>query len=165
MKAWLEFWRGRQSRERMAILLALLALLVLAFDSLVHVPLREAREAAEARLESNRELVAWMSGAVREIEQRGGPAAGPTPRPGGSPMLAAERLAGETGIAEAMQSRQPAGDQGVRVEFEAVVFDDLLQWVDQMQDREALMVTRARITPVEGAPGKVEAMIVLERES
>ncbi|MGC9456361.1 MAG: type II secretion system protein GspM [Halothiobacillaceae bacterium] len=165
MSAWLEFWRGRQPRERIAITLALLALLVLAFDSLVHVPLREARESAEARLESNRELVAWMRQAVTEIQRQGGPPDQSTSSAQGSPMLAAERLAAEAGIVEAMQRRQPAGNSGVRVEFEAVTFEDLLGWIDRMQQQEALEVTRARIAPVEGVPGQVEAMLVLERDS
>jgi len=160
------FWDARQRREKLVLVLAGIALLALLYDSLIYQPLATARQQANTQLEANRELVAWMSEAVTTLQARGGGSPGTSASGSGqSPMIAAERLAREAGVAEALQRREPAGRQGVRVAFEAVPFNDLIRWMALMQSREGLTVNRARMVPVEDQPGRVDVEISLERPS
>lgn len=63
-----------------------------------------------------------------------------------------------------LKRSQPTTNDGIRVEFENVVFDDLVLWLGDLSDQHAMHVSSGSFTAVAKAgPGHINATLTLER--
>jgi len=64
-----------------------------------------------------------------------------------------------------LKRSQPTNNNGIRVEFEHVVFDDLVLWLGDLSDQHAMHVTSGSFSAAANAdPGRINATLTLERE-
>jgi len=63
-----------------------------------------------------------------------------------------------------LKRSQPTTKDGIRVEFENIVFDDLVLWLGDLSDQHAMHVSSASFSvAARAAPGRINATLTLER--
>lgn len=158
MKAWLA---GLEPRDRRLLLVAALLLGLLLIYALLADPLLSAYRERAARVEQQRAELAWMQEAaarIRQLRADGGSGAGL----GGRSLLAVvDGSAREAGLGNALRRVRPDGSLAVRVWFEGVPFDALVEWLGRL-DREFQVQVRLITLERQPEPGRVHAQLTLE---
>ena len=160
MRAWFASLAPRE--QRVVLAGTAVAVLVLVY-LLVVEPVAAAFAERERRVESLQSQIEWMRGAAAEVASL---RAGGARSRGGSeqpPYLAIDQALRGAGLPQP-QRLEPDGDNGARLEFDAVPFDPLVQIIGRLRSESGLRVTRARIQRAD-APGTVSARLTFERES
>ncbi len=149
-----------EPRERLFLTVGAIALGVILFFLVVVQPLRQYRVHAEDRVNAQRELVAWMRGAVDVLRERG-PATS-RPASGGSLLALADSSARAAGLAQSLQRIQQDGESAVRIRLEGANFDSMILWLDNLEKRSGITATDMTVDRAEGA-GLVNATLTLAR--
>lgn len=160
MNAW---WRSRTPREQWTLGVGGLSLLVVVLWLGVIDPLEQAARRAEARFSAARELDAFMVRVSEEAERR---------RAAGQPvgeLATVASLSGlvsastaEAGFGQALKRVVPEENGAVRLWFEAVPFDDLLDWLIRLHEFHGVRVTALQVTREAKLEGLVRANLTLE---
>jgi general secretion pathway protein M len=159
MKDW---FLGLEPRERLAVTLGSVVVLVLVLWGLVIAPLYSASALADSRIETKRNTLAFLRGAAAEL------AAGaehPAARPdlaGQSLVVIVDRSAREAGLGASLTRNQPVGDDGIRVRLENASFDALARWLAALNAGSGLSIESASF---DRAPdeGRVNASLVFRQ--
>ena len=69
----------------------------------------------------------------------------------------------ERGLYTALQRSQPMTNNGIRVEFENVAFDDLVLWLGDLSTRYGLQVQSGSFSNPRDSEGHVNSTLALER--
>ncbi len=69
----------------------------------------------------------------------------------------------ERGLYDALQRSQPTTNNGIRVEFEKVPFDDLVLWLGDLSTRYGLQVQSGSFSNPRDSEGRVNSTLTLER--
>ena len=138
---------------------AILTLLALALFVFVTRPLAQQHARIERVLAERSAQLAWMREAVPQLQART-PAAraavGGTQE--GSALAIVERSARAASIA--ITRMQPEGESGVRISFEQVSFDTLIEWLAALEAGHALRAHTLQLERIE-APGRVSGEVLL----
>ncbi len=151
MKDW---FAGRNQREQMSLLVLGFALGLYLVYMLVWSPLAERRAELELQNRGVAQSLQRVDAMVSEILRL---------REGGAASTAGRNL---TALVNQSTSRhnlqvsrlQPNSRGDIQVRLENALFDDLLAWLDDVENREGLLVTEVAITPA-GNPGRVNVSI------
>lgn len=156
LQDWLD---GLAPRERVLVLFAgaftLLALLWL----LLVQPLLLQKARAEDRLREQQQLLAELS----QLAARGGPQVRAPAAPGTagqSLVVLIDRTVRERGLAGFLRRNQPDGQDSIRLRLENVPFDQLVEWLADLQGRYGLAATSVTIDPA-SERGRVDTNLVL----
>ncbi len=131
--------------------------------SFVWYPLAHAREQLQARVERERNDLAWMRQSAGELAVlRAKGAHGQVDRQGKSLFALADVTARGAGLATALKrASRPIGAKSARVSFETANFDALIGWVDNLGRSYNVQATDFSADRVEGM-GLVNARVLLE---
>jgi general secretion pathway protein M len=77
-------------------------------------------------------------------------------------VVVVDRSTRERGLAPYLKRNQPEGPASIRLRLEAAPFDQLLEWLGELEAREGLRATAASFDPA-GEPGRVNSNLVLAR--
>lgn len=158
MKAW---FRSLERREQLFVLSGAIVLAVALFLLLIVRPLYAGTAKLAERVEQKESLVLWMRSVAPELSAaRGGVATGAA---SGDPLVViVANTAGVGELRQYLKQNQPAGEDSIRVRFEAAPFDQLVQWLGILQSRHGVRINSASF---DGGvqPGVVTASLVLER--
>jgi type II secretory pathway component PulM len=159
MRAW---WDGLRNRERLMVaigggLLVLLMLYLLGLE-----PAVMALEGTRDRVEEQKELHFWMRDSqVRikalEANQRSAPV-----RDNRSLFTVIDQEVRRHNLGTDLTSLEPSGTDQVSLGFDAVSFDQLVYWLDQMETQGIALIDSLAITRGDEL-GKVEARLTLRR--
>jgi type II secretory pathway component PulM len=149
-----EWFAGLNQREQLSLFVLGIALLLYLLYMLAWAPLAERREELALQNESVAESLQRVDAMVSEIMRL---------REGGVASTARRNLTSlvnqSTGRHGLQVSRLQSNSRGdIQVRLENAVFDDLLAWLDDVENREGLLVTEIAITRA-GASGRVNATI------
>ena len=149
-----EWFAGLNQREQLSLFVLGIALLLYLLYMLAWAPLAERREELASQNESVAQSLQRVDAMVSEIVRL---------REGGVASTAQRNLTSlvnqSTGRHGLQVSRlQPNSRGDIQVRLENAVFDDLLAWLDDVENREGLLVTEIAITR-SGATGRVNATI------
>lgn len=154
LKAW---YAGLRERERKTVLAGAVALAALILFGGILMPLHSAVSAARAKLETQREDLAWMQENAAEVQAAGGNFA---VRGNESPIVLIDRTGREAGLSQALRGTQPSGDAGVRVQLEAAPFDALVNWLAVLEQRHGISIESITVDRA-ARPGLVNASVSL----
>jgi len=154
-----DWWRGLDMRERRAVLLAGLALLLFSLYS-GWQSFDQARQQRLERLERQREALRDLSRQAAEIRQLRGQADTPS-RSKESLLALVDRSARAQGLGAALKRVKPEGG-GVRLWLEKAPFDTLIVWLGRLKSRQGADITALSLERVNDT-GLVNARITLER--
>ena len=151
MKDW---FAGLNQREQMSLLVLGFALGLYLVFMLVWSPLAERRAQLELQNQGVAQSLQRVDAMVSEILSL---------REGGAASTDERNL---TALVNQSTSRhnlqvsrlQPNTRGDIQVRLENALFDDLLAWLDDVENREGLLVTEVAITPA-GNPGRVNVSI------
>lgn len=151
MKEWFE---GLNQREQLSLVMLAFALGVYLLYMLAWVPLSERRDQLALQNQGEAQSLQRVDAMVSEITRL---------RAGGGAMSAQRNL---TALVNQSTSRhslqvsrlQPNSRGDIQVRLENAVFDDLVAWLDEVENREGLLVTEVAITRT-GESGRVNASI------
>ncbi len=159
MIAW---WNGLQERERRMVLIGGAACVLLLGWAFIWHPLSRARADLHARVEHQRDDVAWMrsvAGRANELHAQG--AQGHAERQGKSLLALADVTARGAGLSGALKRVEPTGGNSVRVSFDVAGFDMLVDWLTQIARDYGVRVTDLSVDKIEGL-GLANARVTLE---
>jgi type II secretory pathway component PulM len=81
-----------------------------------------------------------------------------------TPVVIIDQTLRARGLDRSLKRSQPTTSNGIRVEFENVVFDDLVLWLGDLSSQYAMHVSSGSLAKVNGAgPGRINATLTLER--
>lgn len=146
------------ARERLLVYVALAALVLFLPYQLVWVPLSKATENLHSRVQTQQQDLAWMRQAAAKaqaLQRSAGPASAGRSRSlyGIIENTGRSRFGGNIRV-------QQEGQQGVVVWVEQGAFDELLEWLDELQYRYKINVREFVVEREEG-PGRVKARVVM----
>lgn len=142
-------------RERIALRVAGVLLLLLAVYALVLAPAIGYGERAHQRLHQERELLAWL----RAHEASAPGATGAAPQTEGQPVAPlVNSSAQEQGIT--IRRYEPAGEDGVRVWLEGASFAAVIKWLYQLEGTHGIEASEFSFER-EGDAGFVNARLTL----
>jgi len=142
-----------------AVVVLVLALIYLA----LWTPVVSARRHAERELAENRAVAQRLEVIAAAASQNSG-ASGPLVSRDAS-LLSAVDLASKNGtLSKAPARLQPDGDNQVRVWIDAVQFDSLVRWINELQTRYGVRVENLDVER-QPTPGLVNARLSLVRAS
>jgi len=149
-----DWFAGLNQREQMSLLVLGFALGLYLVFMLVWSPLAERRAQLELQNQGVAQSLQRVDAMVSEILSL---------REGGAASTDERNL---TALVNQSTSRhnlqvsrlQPNTRGDIQVRLENALFDDLLAWLDDVENREGLLVTEVAITPA-GNPGRVNVSI------
>ena len=149
-----EWFAGLNQREQLSLFVLGIALVLYLLYMLAWAPLAQRREELALQNESVAQSLQRVDAMVSEIMRL---------REGGVASTARRNLTSlvnqSTGRHGLQVSRlQPNSRGDIQVRLENAVFDDLLAWLDDVENREGLLVTEIAITR-SGNAGRVNATI------
>jgi len=161
MRSWFE---SLAERERVMVLAAAVFVVIAAFWFGIWTPLDSGQRSVSARVDTWQLSLAELRPLKGQIEASGS----------AQPVLAGQdqslivivdNTLRQRGLNNALQRSQPtpAGD-GIRVEFEAVAFDDLMLWLGDVNRQFGLQVQSGNFSSAAGdIPGRVNSSLTLQR--
>lgn len=154
MQDWFEKLKERE--RTMVIVGAVAAMLIVLLGWLW--PLNQRASEARERLARKQSDLSFLQTAAPEMIAAG-PVA-PSGPAGESLVVLADRVARESGIAQAVASSEPTGDAQLRVRLTGAAFDSVLAWLARLAQQHGVQVASASIDPA-GPVGLVNATIDL----
>lgn len=83
---------------------------------------------------------------------------------GQSLVVIVDRTLRERNLYTALQRSQPTNDNGIRVEFKDVSFDDTIRWLGDLSSRYGMQVQSGSFSiSTQNVPGRVNVSLTLER--
>lgn len=159
-----DWFRNLERREQWVVVGGGLVLAAVLFLLLVVRPLYAGTARMAQRVEDKQELVVWMRSVAPELSAAGPIVRGEGSSSGDSLVLVVADTAAASDLRQYLKQNQPAGDNSIRVRFEAAPFDQLVQWLGALQLQHGVRIDSASF---DGGvqPGLVTASLVLERPS
>ena len=159
IRRWLD---DRSPSERLLIGIAALLLTVLIVYALAWRPLQRHRADLERGLEQQRQLERWLEGTRAEVMRlrRRTSTTGRSAGDRRSLLALVDQTARQAGLGGSIRRVEPDGQDGVRLRFEAVAFDDLMAWLGKIADIGNLAVEAAAIDRRDES-GLVDARLTL----
>ena len=150
LKAW---FAGLKDRERKMVLGGGVVLAALILVGGILMPLHASVSNARAKVDAQREDLAWMQQNAAEIQAGAGSVLA---RGNESAIVLVDRTGQESGLSAALRGTQPNGDSGVRVQLEAAPFDALISWLGVLEQRYGMTIESITVDRA-AKPGLVNA--------
>lgn len=95
---------------------------------------------------------------------RQSPANGNVPVTQQAPIIVVDQTLRSRGLEQYRRRSQPTTNNGVRVEFEGVAFDELVLWLGDLSAQYGMHVQAGSVSAIaQAGPGRVNASLTLER--
>lgn len=150
---------GKTPRERLLLGIAVLMGALVLLGVFVVDPLVSWRHDTEARLEKHRALLAWVEPKAAEAARL---TRRTSPESGRLSMAQIEQSLRDAGLTEALRRLSPGVGSQFEAAFEAVSYEDMLEWLARTQASSGMTVQQMRIEPA-GAPGLVNLSLTATR--
>ena len=157
----MDWFNSLETRDRRAVIVAVVALVLAAFYFLFLGPQIESRRTLSADIERHRENLSWMLGAAAEVNvlQAGDAQVGT--RPAGKSLLGlVDRTARSASLSQAITRMEPQGKQRVRLWLTEAEFDKVVSWLGQLRKQHGMQVSSLDLERGK-APGRVGGRLAL----
>ncbi|MDX1286280.1 MAG: type II secretion system protein M [Draconibacterium sp.] len=145
-----EWFLKLSPRERIMIQVAGAAVLIFILYLLIVQPIASNYKNNKNNVAKAEESLRWMRTAAQEIRQlRGNSTINTRPKDNQSILSLVDSSARKAGLAKVMKRVQPETDSGVRVWFEDVAFDELINWLATIESSHGLSVNEINVEQTE----------------
>ena len=156
LKAWYLSLQDREQRILAVGVVFVLATII--YLGLVN-PYLNSRKRLQADIADRQEQVAWMQPAALQLQALRGQQPSGIP-PGQSLLAVVSRAAGDAGFSASMKQAQTDDDGSVRLQLQAVAFDDLIRWLGTLRRQYGITVKQLMAQKATPA-GSVDATLTL----
>lgn len=161
MKDWYD---NLEAREQIFVLTGAVFVAVALIYFLLWAPLDKNHRQIAASVDGWERSLAELR-PLRSLASSGG--AGPTSSIGSSlqaPIIIVDQTLRSRGLEQYRRRSQPTANNGIRVEFESVAFDELVLWLGDLGTQHDLHVQAGSMSIVtQAGPGRINASLTLER--
>lgn len=158
----LNIWYGSLSgRDRNLLLVTIALLTSTLFYLMVWEPLHQGLDQAQQKHKSQQEIYAWMQSASAEVRSLKG--AGTRPASSTQPIaLILENSARISGLKQHINKIESSGRSGANAQIDSASFDQMLVWLNTLEQQHGVTVTTATIEHNE-QPGTISARLSFEK--
>ena len=154
-----QWFDGLMPRERLLVSAAVAVVLVAIILLGIVRPLNAAARTASTQLADKRAVLSD----IEHVAARFGPQAGAAARPSGESLVVlVDRTTRSHGLGPYLKRNEPEGKDSIRLRFENVPFDEMVNWLSELQTRQAVSVVSANADPGQDS-GRVSANLQLSR--
>ena len=161
MKNWFE---SLEQREQMFVSSGALVVFIAIIYAFVWLPLDTGQQTMSANVSSWERSLAELK-LLRGVQLA--PASNLSNGTSGAPqtpVVIVDQTLRVRGLDRSLKRSQPTTSNGIRVEFENVVFDDLVLWLGDLSNQYGMHVTSGSMsTTTQAGPGRINATFTLER--
>ena len=146
------------------LLLAVTGMLAITlFYLVVWEPIHQGYALEKQKLKSQRDIYSWMQSAANEAQTL--KRSGAKKAPGNQPItLILENSAKISGIKQFINKIESSGKDGARFKLDSISFDQLLVWLNTLEQQHGVIIITANIERNEQA-GSVSARLSFEKAS
>ena len=162
MKDW---FANLESREQAFVAGGAVFLVVALVYALLWLPLARNHEALSTSVANWERSLAEL-GTLRNLAATSRQAPTPANASGiqQAPIIVVDQTLRSRGLEQFRRRSQPTTNNGVRVEFESVAFDDLVLWLGDLAAQHNMHVQAGSVSAIaQAGPGRVNASLTLER--
>ena len=148
-------------RDRNLLIATATLLLITLFYLIVWEPLHQGRDQQQQQLKSQQDIYAWMKSASNEVKTltRSGTRKIPSKQP---IALILESSAKISGIKQHINKIESSGKNGARVKIDEASFDQLVIWLNTLEQQHSVIITTASLERADKA-GMVSARLSFEK--
>ncbi|MDR2013775.1 MAG: type II secretion system protein M [Rhodanobacter sp.] len=155
-------WMSLAPRDRRILSIGAIMAVVLLGWALVWHPLARKRAELEENIQNQRRDLAYVQRGAAELDKRRATSVRTQGDRAGKSLLAlADATARSAGLETALKRVEPVGTRGVRVSFESVGFDALVQWIQSLAASYGVETTELSADRADGI-GLVNARVTLQ---
>ena len=152
------YYQQLSPRERTMVLWGGVAVGLIMFYSIIWYPIINYRDSMAQAVTDQQETLTWMRQSAAEVRQLGGARGSAS---GESIMSVVDRTARLNKLADSLKRVEPEGENRVRAFLEQAAFDDMVTWLEHLQNENHIRVESLSVDK-ESTPGRVSARLVLE---
>lgn len=156
------WYTSLQSRERLLVLITSAAMAITLFYLLIWEPVYQGLEQQQQKYNSQRSVLAWMKTASSEANALKRSGVRPANNSNQPVSLILEQSAASTGLQKNIGKLESSGKEGARIKLDAASFDQMLIWLNTLQQRHGVNITSANIERADKS-GTVNARLSFTR--
>ncbi len=157
MKAW---WFGLQASERRTLMIAAPLLFIILIYFAGWEPLQQDITALQKHVTEQRAVKSWMQQSAAEVKQLRGSTSS-SQRNGRSLLAVVDQTTKQARLGSSVKRLEPAGSDSVKVMLEEASFDDMMAWLQSLEQSQGLTVATISIDR-QAASGRVNARLTLQ---
>lgn len=161
MKDWLD---SLETRERVFVIVGAIVVVTAIIWALLWLPLdKRQQRLSESVVSWERSLAELrpLKALAASRPQSGAAIAASSQQ---APIIIVDQTLRSRGLEQYRKRSQPAGNNGIRVEFENVAFDDLVLWLGDLSTQHSMHVQAGSLSiATRSGPGRINASLTLER--
>ena len=150
------------SREKILVLTTSIVLAITLFYILVWEPVYQGLEQQQQQYDSQRNVLAWMQNASAEVKTLKRSGAKPVTSSNQPVSLIVDMSAASAGLKKNLGKLESSGKDGTRVTINNASFNQILIWLNTLQQQHSVSVTSASIELAD-KPGTVNARLSFSR--
>lgn len=158
-----QWWSDLAERERHVIFYGGIVLAIFLIYLLAWIPLTEAVSKKKESVHSQRVLLHYLQGASAEMQALRAQGIGVAPARHANVLTVAEQTVSENQLQASLQQVQQPQSTEVQLTFQAVQFDKLLNWLQQLVMTQGFSVTQFTAKR-SGAAGVADVSLTLKAE-
>ena len=149
------------TRDRNLFLAIIVLLVVTLFYLVVWEPIHQGRDLQQQKLKSQQEIHSWMQSAASEVStlQRSGTRKVDNKQP---LALILENSSKISGLKQSINKIESSGKNGAQVKIDSASFDQLLIWLNTLEQQYGVTITTASIDRNDTA-GTISARLSFEK--
>ena len=131
---------GLNPRERRMVIGAAVILTLFVLYQLLWVPFAGGVSNMQNKVEKQQQDLIWMQQAAEEVRSLSGNTGSRSAIRSGSLLGVIEKTARESGLGSSIRKVQPEGQDGVRIWLDKVSFDSVMNWLNELQNKQGVSV-------------------------
>ena len=159
-----EQWQQLSLREKRLVVITAFVVVVSLVYFMIWQPLQNGIETSRVRVSAQTNTLQKIRDQAAEARQLRTNKSHRSNRGGGSLLVIIERTAQQKNLKSSLQKVQPEGQDGVRVWIENASFDQLIDWLDQLENKNTIYVSEIYIER-QKEPGRINSRILLRVSS
>ena len=158
----ISLWYNSLSLRDRNMLIAISCLLIVTlFYLIIWEPIHQGLDQQQQKHKSQQDIYAWMQSASNEVKtlKRSGTRKAPSKQ---AITLTLENSANVSGLKKYINKIESSGKNGARVKIDSVSFDQLLVWLNTLEQQHGISITTASIDRADGT-GSISARLSFEK--
>jgi len=157
-----EKWQQLSLREKRLVIITSIVVLITLVYFLFWEPLQDGIQTSRVRIKAQNDTLVQIRNLAAEARQlmAAQRQAGANTRTSSSLLVIIERTAQEKNLKSRLQKVQPEGQDGVRVWVENASFDQLIEWLALLENKNTIYVSEI-IIERQKEPGRINSRILL----
>lgn len=157
-----QWYTSLQPREKIMVVATSIVMTITLFYLIVWEPIYNGLEQQQQQYESQQSAFIWMQTAAAEAKALKKSGARPISSTSQPVSLLVEQSAASAGLKKHMGKLESSGKQGARIKLDDASFNQILIWLNTLQEKHGITVTSANIDLAD-KPGTVNARLSLNR--